>query len=54
MINCPLLSKEIDDGTCFDISMVAEKMAPEYTALQEAVKIPDYRNICLKCKNHRD
>lgn len=53
-INCPLQNREIDDGVCFDISMVAEKMAPENTAPEEATKIPDYRNICLKCKHHRD
>lgn len=53
-VNCPLLDKEIDDGICFDISLVAEKMAPEYTAPPEAVEIPDYKEKCLECKNHRD
>lgn len=31
-INCPLMKEIIEDGVCFDISMVAEGLAPEYTA----------------------
>lgn len=54
MIRCPLLEREIDDGICFDITMVAERMAPERTAPQEATKIDGYREICLNCINHRD
>ncbi|WP_352400136.1 hypothetical protein [Anaerotignum sp.] len=54
MIKCPLLEREIDDGTCFDITMVAEHMAPERTAPKEATEIKGYREICLNCKNHRD
>lgn len=54
MIKCPLMEKEIEDGICFDISMVAENMAPERTAPEEARNKEGYRDICLKCKNHKD
>lgn len=51
-INCPLLGREIEDGICFDISMVAEGMAPERTAPKEA-RVPGFKEICLNCKEHR-
>lgn len=53
-VNCPLMSGEIDDVICFDIHMVVEGVAPEYTAPEKAVRVPGYKDICLKCKNHRD
>ena len=51
-IDCPLLGREIEDGICFDISMVAEGMAPERTAPKEA-RIPGFKEICLNCREHR-
>lgn len=53
-VNCPLMDGDIDDVICFDIHMVVEGGAPEYTAPEKAVQVPGYRDICLKCKNHRD
>lgn len=53
-IKCPLLGREIEEEICFDITMVAERMAPEYTAPMEATIIENYRNKCLECENHRD
>ena len=53
-INCPLMDGEIDEGICFDIHMVVEEMAPEWTAPEKAVRTPGYKDICLKCPNHRD
>lgn len=53
-INCPLMGGEIDDAICFDIHMVAEHMAPEWTAPKEAVQKSDFRKICLECPNHRE
>ena len=53
-IKCPLMDSEIEDVVCFDISMVAEGMAPEYTAPREATRNSDYKSICLKCPNHRE
>lgn len=53
-INCPLMGGEIDDVICFDIHMVAEHMAPEWTAPKEAVQKSDFRKICLECPNHRE
>lgn len=54
MVNCPLMGENIDDGICFDIHMVVEGGAPEFTAPQKAVQTPGYREICLNCPNHRD
>lgn len=53
-INCPLMGEPVDDGICFDIHMVVEGCAPEYTAPKKAVQTPGYKDICLKCKNHRN
>ncbi|MEG0998867.1 MAG: hypothetical protein RSC99_10545 [Clostridiales bacterium] len=51
---CPLFNKKIEAGTCYDISMVAEKMAPRWSAPKEATKIDEFEKICLGCKNHQD
>lgn len=51
-IKCPLLNKNIEDVICFDISMVAENMAPESTAPKEAIQVKGYKEICLNCPNH--
>lgn len=53
-VNCPLMDGNIDDGICFDIHMVVEEMAPEWTAPEKAVRVPGYKDICLNCPNHRD
>lgn len=53
-VKCPLMGETIDDVICFDIHMVVDGGAPEYTAPEKAVQIPGYRDICLKCPNHRD
>ena len=49
---CPILQKEISDSECFDISMVAEGMAPEDTVSKEVRNVENYKEICLKCKDH--
>lgn len=53
-VDCPLMEGAIDDTICFDIHMVVEGVAPEYTAPEKATQTPGYKDICLKCKNHRD
>ena len=53
-IKCPLMDGKIEDGVCFDISMIAEGMATEHTAPKEATEKLDYKSICLKCPNHRE
>lgn len=53
-VNCPLLGGSIDDEICFDIHMVVEGAAPEWTAPEKAVQVEGYENICLQCPNHRD
>lgn len=52
-LNCPLMG-EIQDILCFDISMVAEELAPVKTAPKEAIEVPNFKAICLNCPNHRD
>ncbi len=53
VIECPLMGV-IEDSICFDISMVAEGLAPLRTAPNQATEITDFKKICLNCKNHRD
>ncbi len=53
-VDCPLMGEFIDDVVCFDIHMVVEGSAPEYTAPHKAVETSGYKNICLKCPHHRD
>ncbi len=51
---CPILKKKIEDSVCFDISMVAEGIAPQRTAPSEAISVEGFQKICLNCKNHKD
>jgi hypothetical protein len=53
-VNCPLMGGKIDDVICFDIHMVVEGMAPEFTAPKKAIDTYGYREICLECPNHRE
>lgn len=53
-INCSLYQKKIEDGECFDVSMVAENFAPEWTISDFIRNIENYKKICLNCVNHRD
>lgn len=53
-VECPLLGREIEDGICFDITMVAEGTGPKWTAPDEATAICGFEAICLRCKNHRE
>lgn len=53
-IECPLMREIIEEGVCFDISMVAEGMAPTRTAPEKAVNTADFKRICLECPKHRD
>jgi hypothetical protein len=50
---CPLMNGTIDYGVCFDIHMVVAGEAPLWTAPSKATGVPDFKNICLKCKYHR-
>lgn len=53
-VKCPLMEEIIDDAICFDIHMVVDGGAPEFTAPEKAVQTPGFKEICLKCSNHRD
>lgn len=52
---CPLMDlKRIDAVICFDIHLVVDAGAPEYTAPKEATSKENYKRICLSCPYHRD
>lgn len=53
-VNCPLMEEKIEDVICFDIHMVVDGGAPEFTAPRKAIQVPKYREICLKCPHHRE
>lgn len=53
-VHCPLMGEMIEDTICFDIHMVVEGGAPEFTAPKKAVQTPGFREICSKCPNHRE
>lgn len=53
-VSCPLMGEDIADEVCFDIHMVVEGSAPESTAPKKATQNPEFREVCLKCPNHRD
>lgn len=53
-VQCPLMGEKIDMEICFDIHMVVERDAPDWTAPKKAVSNPDFRGICLNCPYHRD
>lgn len=53
-VKCPLMETEIEDGICFDIHMNVEGLAPDWTIPDKVLKTSNYKEICLKCANHRD
>ncbi len=53
-VTCPLMDECIDDTICFDIHMVVEGMAPERTVPEKATRTNKFKEICLKCPNHRE
>ena len=53
-VDCPLMGKLIDEGTCFDIHMVVCGEAPKWTAPEKIYKFENYKEICNHCKFHRD
>lgn len=53
-VKCQLLKKEIEQLICYDIQLVAENVAPIWSALEEATNIKDFKCICLNCILHVD
>lgn len=41
-------------GDCFEISMVAEGMAPDRLLDRVVVKNENFVKICMTCENHKD
>jgi hypothetical protein len=52
-VMCPVLQRNIDKGTCFDIHMVVAGEAPVDTAPEGLSKVKNYSDICNNCKFHR-
>ena len=53
-VMCPILKKRIDDVLCYDIHMVTEGLAPGWTVPESVLFVPEYKEICMKCKNHKE
>lgn len=51
---CPLMGMKIENEICFDISMVVDDGAPDWSAPKEALLVPNFKEICTKCPSHRD
>lgn len=47
---CPIFKKTIDDALCYDIHMVTEGLAPDWTVPERVLSIPEYKEICMRCK----
>lgn len=47
---CPLLSREIDEGYCYDINMVRMEIAKE-GMIKDTIDKEKANEICEKCKN---
>lgn len=52
-IRCPIAGRVIDDAECFDVHMVVEEGAPLWSAPQDIVNMPDFRQQCLSCPHHQ-
>ena len=53
-VMCPLMEMEISEVECFDIHMVVDGWAPEYTAPEKATSTKEYREACKGCPFHRN
>lgn len=51
-VMCPLMESEIDVWICFDICLVAENVAPKWSAPEKAVQAENFSEICLNCQHH--
>ena len=52
-VDCPLMSREIDKYTCFEIHMVVSGTSPKNDAPPEIYSHMDYEDICYSCRYHR-
>ena len=54
-VRCPLINNQIIElGDCFDCAMVAEHMAPSWSAEKELIDVENFEEICMNCSNHLD
>lgn len=53
-VHCPLMGKEIDMNTCFDIHVVVEGAAPKWVAPKKIYETKNYEEVCNSCQFHRD
>lgn len=52
-VECPLMEKEIDEYTCFEIHSVVDDNEPRCVAPKNIFKHENYVEICRNCKYHR-
>ncbi len=50
--HCPIMNREIDGYTCYEIHMVIDGGAPARIAPPEVTATKDYKNICYNCPRH--
>lgn len=51
---CPIINEYIAEMECFDVHMVSEGIAPEFTAPINITCVNDYKETCLKCEKHKE
>jgi len=51
---CPIVNREISIGDCYDVHMVIEDGAPKWSAPEDIMAVPNFKEQCLKCKYHRN
>ena len=52
-ILCPIINEYIEKDECFDVHMTLEG-APIRTAPKQITEVKNYKDICAKCKYHRE
>lgn len=50
---CPLINRNIDEYECFEVHCVVNHEVKPVIGPVDAYKKADFREICLKCPNHR-
>ena len=51
---CPLMGEWIEDGICFDIHMVVERLAPLRIVPEKVQENAKRDEICNHCTHHRN
>ena len=51
-VQCPLYNKIISSGTCCDLALVVDNLAPRVMTDFDIENTPNCKEICKKCKWH--